>query len=361
MGAWLLFAAACGGEHAAAAEPARNFVYLSVPGAKRIDLYSQNAADGQLTKVAEQPTRGEAAALAVDPQRRYLFAAYRPEGQLAAYRRDSATGRLTLINVVDAGIDPAHLAVDRSGRWLLAAYYVAAKVTVHRIGDDGALSAVPQSQHATTERAHAAVLSPDDRFAYVPHTGPNRIFAYRFDAARGDLEPASPTLIRLPADTGPRHGAFHPRLPVVYFNHEQGNAVQPFDWDVHSGQITPRPAVSTLPSGYDQPNATAELKVHPSGRFVYCANRGHHSLARFQVDPATGDLKALGQTPTEPTPRSFDLDPAGRFLYAGGESSGKLAGYRIDESTGDLVRFGEWTVGPRLWWVLVVKGLAHSP
>ena len=357
-----MLAASVGGELAtAAAEPQRNFVYLSVPGAKRIDVYAQDSTDGRLTKVAEQPTRGEPAALVVDPRRRYLFASYRPEGQLAAFRRDSATGRLTLINVVDAGLDPAHLAVDRTGRWLLTAYYVAAKVTVHHIGDDGALSAVPPSQHATTERAHAAVLSPDDRFAYVPHTGPNRIFAYRFDATRGDLLPSSPTLVRLPPNTGPRHGAFHPTLPVVYFNHEQGNAVQPFDWDAQTGRITPRAAVSTLPTGYSQPSATAELKVHPSGRFVYCANRGHHSLARFRVHSRTGDLESLGQTPTEPTPRSFDLDPAGRFLYAGGESSGKLAGYRIDAQTGDLQQFGDWMIGPRLWWVLVVDGREPPP
>jgi 6-phosphogluconolactonase (cycloisomerase 2 family) len=40
-------------------------------------------------------------------------------------------------------------------------------------------------------------------------------------------------------------------------------------------------------------------------------------------------MTALGQTPSEKTPRSFGIDPSGQFLYVAGESSGKLATDRV--------------------------------
>ena len=42
-------------------------------------------------------------------------------------------------------------------------------------------------------------------------------------------------------------------------------------------------------------------------------------------------MSAIGQEPTERTPRSFDLDPTGQYLFAAGESSGKLAAYLMDK------------------------------
>ena len=68
-----------------------------------------------------------------------------------------------------------------------------------------------------------------------------------------------------------------------------------------------------------------------------------------------GKLTATGQTPTEKTPRSFDLDPGGRFLFAAGESSGKLAAYRVDPKSGDLERTGTYELGKMPWWVLCVR------
>jgi 6-phosphogluconolactonase len=89
------------------------------------------------------------------------------------------------------------------------------------------------------------------------------------------------------------------------------------------------------------------------GRFVYVANRGHDSLAGFAIDQQTGRVRALGQTATEQTPRSFTIDPSGRFLYAAGEGSGRIAAYRI-EPDGALNRLSTYDPGPVPWCVLAV-------
>src|SRR5262249_42716498 len=100
-------------------------------------------------------------------------------------------------------------------------------------------------------------------------------------------------------------------------------------------------------------NACAEIKIHPTGKFLYASNRGHDSIACFALDAKDGKLVALEQVPTEKTPRSFDLDSTGTFLLAAGESSGKVAVYRIAR-TGKLRRLATQTVGKQPWWVMVV-------
>lgn len=330
------------------------FVYCSLPGEKRIAVFRQEAATGGLKTAASLATDGEPAALVVAPNRRFLFASYRPEGKLAAFRRDPTTGQLTLVNVVDAGLDPAHLSFDATGRWLFSAYYVAAKAAVHRIGDDGALVAPAQQEVPTIEKAHAAALDRSQRFLFVPHTGPNRIYQFRWDLAKGRLMANDPPYVQTPPGSGPRHVVFHPKLPFAYVNNEQGGSVTRYEIQADRGTLTPLETVSTLPIAFAGANATAELRMHPSGRFLFCANRGHDSVARFGLDDQ-GRLTAMGQTGCVPTPRSFDIDPAGRFLYVGGELSGKLGCYRIAPDSGDLTLFETIPVGARLWWVLAVS------
>jgi len=73
--------------------------------------------------------------------------------------------------------------------------------------------------------------------------------------------------------------------------------------------------LSTLPDGYSELSIAADIHVHPSGRFVYASNRGHDSIAIFNVSQATGLLTPAGHQPTRGrTPRNFTLDPTGRFL-----------------------------------------------
>ncbi len=112
--------------------------------------------------------------------------------------------------------------------------------------------------------------------------------------------------------------------------------------------------ISTLPSDFSQQNACAEIKIHPTGKFLYVSNRGHDSIARFQVDDRSGELMAIGQTPTEKTPRSFDLDPDGKFLYVCGEATDRLVVYRIDQKTGGLTQTATYSVGKTPWWVVLI-------
>jgi 6-phosphogluconolactonase len=73
------------------------------------------------------------------------------------------------------------------------------------------------------------------------------------------------------------------------------------------------------------------------------------------VDGRSGELTPLGQTPTEKTPRSFDIDPSGKFLYVCGEATNRIAAYQIDQETGGLTPLATVSVGKTPWWIAIVE------
>ncbi len=330
------------------------FVYISLDGENRIAVYSVDESSGELTAVANVKTPSPPGGLTSDPKNRFLYASLRRAGKLASFRINQ-DGGLTLINVVAAGADPDYVATDRTGRFLLTAYYVAAKVAVHQISKDGSISEKPLQEIATDTKAHAIMMDASNRFAFVPHTGPNAIYQFRFDEKTGRLTPNVPLIVDTGANTGPRQLAFHPKLDVVFFDYEQACAIAAFNLNHKTGQLSFRERLSSVPDNFRETRSNARIEIHPSGKFVYVANRGHNSLAGYRIDSQSGNLTSLGQTPTEPTPRGFAIDPTGRFLYAAGQSSDRLAAFSISKKDGALYRFATYEVGKQPWWVHVIR------
>jgi 6-phosphogluconolactonase len=226
---------------------------------------------------------------------------------------------------------------------------------VHAIERDGSLRTEPVQSLPTAEKAHSVLLDRENRFAFVPHTGPNAIFQFAFDAETGKLTPGTPAKLKTPENTGPRHIVFHPLLYIAYVDNEQSGSVTAYRLDKASGSLEPMQTVSTLPADFKDRNACAEIKIHPAGKFLYVSNRGHDSLACFRVDEQSGQLMQLGQTPTEKTPRSFDIDSTGKLLGVCGEASDRLAVYRLDQETGGLTLLAASFVGKMPWWILIVE------
>ena len=334
---------------------ANTFAYISLDGENKIVVYSVNDSDGMLSRQSETKLEGSAGPLCVSPDQRFLFASVRSAGKLAAFRILPDDGRLIHINSVSAGINPAYVATDRTGRHLLTAYYTEGKITSHAIGKGGHISTKATQELPTADKAHAIMTDRENRFAYVPHTGPNTIFQFAFDEKRGRFKALEPLRLSTGTNTGPRQFALHPKLDMVYFDYEQGSAIAAFNLDRKTGRLAFRERLSTLPKSYQNNNSNARIEITPDGRFLYVANRGHNSLAGFATDPKNGMLKAIGRTPTEAVPRGFNIDPTGKYLYAAGQASGKLAAYRIDRENGSLNRFATYEVGERPWWVLVTE------
>ena len=172
--------------------------------------------------------------------------------------------------------------------------------------------------------------------------GLDQVLVFRVDPESGALEANDPAFAKVNPGGGPRHFAFHPSGKYGYVINEMQSTVTAFNWDAEAGTLTEIQTISTLPEDFTGRTSTAEIEVHPSGKFLYGSNRGHDSIAVFAIDEAGGKLTAVERTSTQgKTPRSFAIDPTGRFLFAVNQNSNNLVLFRIDQQTGGLTQAGE--------------------
>jgi 6-phosphogluconolactonase (cycloisomerase 2 family) len=169
------------------------------------------------------------------------------------------------------------------------------------------------------------------------------VFVFRFDDAAGRLSPTEQASVSARAGSGPRHLAFHPKAPVVWTLNELSSTVTTYAWDAERGALHPLQILTSLPANFTGDNTAAEIAVSSDGRFVYCSNRGHDSVAVFAANARTGLLTPIAWTPTKGrSPRFITLDPAGRFLYAANEQGDTIAQFRVDPAHGVLRSAGEF-------------------
>ena len=291
----------------------------------------------------------------------------KPAGAVQAFAIDAATGALTArSHRSSGGAGPCHVTVDDDGAVACAANYGGGSVICLGLAADGDLAPVVTGtpggllEHGAGEpragadprrqqrsHAHSIDPAPDGRFAIVCDLGLDTVFVHALDRRRATLAPHSAT--RLQAGAGPRHFALHPRGGFGYCVNELDLTVTAFTFDPQAGTLA---AVQTLPTLPDDVTdrrgfSTAEIAVHPGGRFLYASNRGHDSIAMYAIDGTTGRLSFLGVEPIRgKTPRNFALDPAGRFLLAGGQESGTVTVFAFDPATGRLAVTGSPVVVP---------------
>lgn len=329
-------------------------VYITAAGDDLIRIYTIDDS-GRLTHQQDVTVAGGPSPLTTSRDGQILYCSLRESQELAAFRfqPDGGLGQLGAQPIEG---NSCYIATDKTGRYLLAAYYGAGKVTVHRLAEDGTVGqeicSVPTAEHA-----HFIETDASNRYAFVPHTAPpNCIYQFLFDEHSGQLSP-NPHTPRLDAGDGegPRHFVFSLDERFVYTSNENGSSVTAYRLDKETGTLSPFQTLSTLPDDFHGENTCAQIHLHPSGRALYITNRGHDSVAVFRVDTASGELTALGQTPTEPVPRVFNVDPTGRWLLAAGQASGKVAAYAIhtndDAQFGTLTPLDVYEVGERPMWV----------
>ena len=324
-----------------------------------IYLFDLDLASGALTPKGLAVESINPSFLAIAPDGRHVYAvnevgtfAGERAGAVSAFAVEAATGKLRLINQESArGTGPCHLVVDREGKNVLLANYGGGSVTVLPVGEGGRLmpasafvqhegkSVNPRRQEAP--HAHSINLDAANRFAVAADLGLDKLLVYRFDAAKGSLAPNDPPAAPVAPGAGPRHFAFHPAGKYGYVINELHNTVTAFAYDGAKGTFQEIQTISTLPDGFKGASSTAEVQVHPSGKFLYGSNRGHDSLAVFAIDPATGRLTAAGHQTDIKTPRNFGLDPTGKYLVAAHQAGNRVQVFRIDPTSGGLAAAGE--------------------
>ena len=292
--------------------------------------------------------------LAMHPDRSKLYAVGSLGGkasvvayQISGHGNDASLKLLNSIEIGDGGA--THLCVDKRGGTILTAQYGGGSVAVFTLNEDGALEkktqlieheggsgVVPGRQDSP--HPHWVGFSPDNRFAFVPDLGLDRVAIYRFDGANSRITPHGHA--KLLPGAGPRHMKFISSGNWAYVLNELDLSVSVFDYSKDVGAMTAKQTIPTVPKEDLQGErfkSASEIRLHPSGRFVYAANRGHDTITAFRVNPDTGELSVIEREFIRgATPRNFNLDPSGNWLLAAGQNSHTLASFSVDQSTGEL-------------------------
>jgi 6-phosphogluconolactonase (cycloisomerase 2 family) len=291
--------------------------------------------------------------LVMAADQRHLYSVHGDETYATAFSVDPATGFLKSLNRGQTGgRNGVHQAIAHDGRFMVVANYGSGNVAVLPVQPDGALADAiqvvvlpgqpgPHRIEQTSSHPHHVVFDPSGRWVIVPDKGLDRVFVFRFDAATGKLTPSDQGAVTARPGSGPRHAAFHPSLPIAWVVNEIASTITTYAWDGERGSLRPAQILSTLSSNYTGESTAAEIAVSADGRFVYCSNRGHDSIATFTSDAKTGMLTSPSWIPSRGrTPRYIGFDPSYKFFCATNEQSDTVITYRADAATGQLAVIG---------------------
>jgi 6-phosphogluconolactonase len=333
---------------------------------KGIYAYNYDSATGKITSLGLAAETTNPSWITIHPNGHFLYAVnevanYKGSnsGGLRAFSIDRdkdgrPTGKLTLLNEVPThGADPCYVTVDKTGKYALVANYTGASLAVYRISEDGSLglgssmiqhtghSANPERQRSA--HVHSVDLSPDNHFAYVDDLGIDGLLVYKFDDSKGTLASNSSKYATFDPGSGPRHFALHPSGKFAYVVSEMKGTVTEFSNDPATATLQPLQTISILPQDFKGKIEGAELKIHPSGSFLYASNGGDgNSIAVFSIDADNGSLSPVEYIPTQgKTPRSFEIDPTDKLLFVANQGSNNIVVFRIDQKTGRLTATGQ--------------------
>lgn len=239
--------------------------------------------------------------------------------------------------------------------------------TVRHESPSGAVSGRQNAPHV-----HCAAPSPDGRLLAAADLGCDAVFLYALAPSgpvprtrraatppcgpwRNPLEgrrsrppahsrcPALSLLARVStaAGRGPRHVAWHPSGECLLLVGELDNSLSAWrlrrDGAGSACGLTQTCAVSTVPAGWSGESYAGALRLSPDGRFAYCSNRLHDSVAVFAVhggeEPRVEPVQTVGSGVRFPR----DLWVGADFLLVGGQKGGGVHRWERDPASGRLV------------------------
>jgi 6-phosphogluconolactonase len=289
--------------------------------------------------------------LAFDPGLRHLYSVNEmTDGGVSAYLVNQANGTLTFLNSASTnGKDTTHLSVQPSGQYLFAASYTSGNFQVFPILGDGSIGLMtdnfqsigngtgPNPARQEGPHAHQILTDLDGNHVFGVDLGADKVNVWNLNPVTGKLIENTVPFVPIASGSGPRHMAFHPDRLHAYVLSELASSVTVFDYDPVRAALIWKQTISTLPPDFAGTNTTAEIRIHPSGQFLYNTNRGHNTVTMFEIDPDTGELDVIGWESTRGEwPRGMNIDPSGTFLYAANQNTDNIAVFRIQPANGKL-------------------------
>jgi len=239
---------------------------------------------------------------------------------------------MQLLNQQPSGGDwPCHLRIDGTGQWLVTTNYGTGNAAIYPLLPDGSLGEMtdfvqhrgkgPNTARQEGPHAHSSIFTPDNRYVIIADLGIDQLVMYRFDSTAGKLLPH--TSVNTKSGAGPRHLTFHPNGKWLYAANELDSTVTLYEYDATNGTLIEKQNIPTIP--FDAPeNIVADIHLDTSGKRLYVSNRGHNSIAVYDINP-NGSLTLISIPACGGNwPRNFALSPKGQFVVVANQYSNEI-------------------------------------
>jgi 6-phosphogluconolactonase len=313
---------------------------------KGIYRFTLDTAEGKLSTPVLAAELTDPTYVAISQDKKNLFAILKEAGSggVSAYSINEESGELTFLGKqLTPNGSSCHISVDSKQQVLVTSSYGEGVIESYPLHDDSTPLPVsstvqhegqgPNEERQEKAHTHFAGFTPDERFIAVVDLGIDKVITYKID--NGVLEEVNS--LSVAPGSGPRHLTFHPNGKFAYVMAELVPEVIVLSFDSQTGSFSEVQSVRSVPEDFKENNQGSAIHISDDGQFIYAANRGHDSIAVFQINQETGKLSFVELVSTEGHwPRDFSLDPSGKFLIASNEQSGNLTLYARNEQDGKL-------------------------
>ena len=282
----------------------------------------------------------------------HLYCVHGDQSEVSSFAIDSKSGELTKLNTVSTqGKNPVHLSVDPTNKFLTVANYATGSFALLPIQDDGSLGGLshveslpgeagPHKVEQSSSHPHMIPFDPSGRFLVIPDKGLDGIFVYRVRNNNAKLDATQVSMVKAREGSGPRHIVFTPDSRHAYVVNELDSSVTCYAYEADQGALTAKEILSTLPSAFTGNSRAAAIVMAPSGKYLYVSNRGHDSVATFEIGEG-GEFLPKGHTPSQGRkPRFMNLTPDGSRLFVANEETDNIITFDVDRNSGGLTENG---------------------
>jgi 6-phosphogluconolactonase (cycloisomerase 2 family) len=307
-----------------------------VSGTGDVSAFTINPNTGALTAVPGGQVTADLnpSAIAVDTSGQFAYVSNVNSSDVSIFIVDPVAGALTLKgNVYSPGTGGASIAVAPSDNYLFVAGYGTTTGSVYALTLDpnsGSLTAVPSSPFPAGDTPYGLAVDPASQFVFATTAFNHFLFAYTI-GSDGSLTgvagnpfsagPGSYGVVAYPL--GGATGGF------VYTANTAANTVSAFSYD-STGNLT---ELTQQGSPYGVGSQPKGIAIDAAGKFLYVTNYADGTVSSFSINPQSGALTpvgtpvATGNLTSVPNPGPIDVkvDPSGQFVYVVNNLDGSVS------------------------------------
>lgn len=313
-------------------------------GAEGIYLCSLNLETGEIKSEKSFSGIENPSFVKLSPDKNYLYSvseAGEKGSFVYAYKVEDNKSLNFLNRQSSNGNGPCHVDVSKDGKFVATATYGGGTTSLYSVSGDGSLieaSSVHINKGSSTNEkrqnkphAHSIKFSPYDNQVLSADLGTDNLDIYHLE--NGKLVKEEQTFVKMNPGAGPRHFDFHPNKEVIYVINELNSTISVVKRVNNAWKVVQD--ISTLPEDFEGTSYCADIHISEDGKYLYGSNRGHNSIAVYQVNKKDQHLQRLGNVSVEGNwPRNFGLTPDGKWMLVANQKSNDITVFKINPKTG---------------------------